>query len=146
VFARIVVATDFSACAEAGWVLARRLAAALGSELILFHVLIEGTLWSETPFNMERVRELFAEGRSRTGQKLDEWAAQARAEGLAARVVMRDGNPYQEIVSLAADERADLIVVGTHGRTGLGRALLGSVADRVVRLARCPVLTVRAPE
>jgi nucleotide-binding universal stress UspA family protein len=52
---------------------------------------------------------------------------------------------YQEIVTLAVDERADLIVIGTHGRGGIDRALLGSVADRVVRLAPCPVLTVREP-
>jgi nucleotide-binding universal stress UspA family protein len=48
-------------------------------------------------------------------------------------------------VALAVDERADLVVIGTHGRGGIDRALLGSVADRVVRLARCPVLTVREP-
>ena len=58
---------------------------------------------------------------------------------------MRDGIPYHEIVTLAQDRRADLIVIDTHGRGGVNRALLGSVADRVVRLASCPVLTVREP-
>jgi nucleotide-binding universal stress UspA family protein len=58
---------------------------------------------------------------------------------------LRSGVPHQEIVALARDERADLIVIGTHGRGGINRALLGSVADRVVRLAPCPVLTVREP-
>jgi nucleotide-binding universal stress UspA family protein len=59
---------------------------------------------------------------------------------------MRTGGPAAEIVGLAIDERADLVVIGTHGRGGFGRALLGSVADRVVRIAPCPVLTVRKPE
>jgi nucleotide-binding universal stress UspA family protein len=71
--------------------------------------------------------------------------AKARAEGLSARVALRTGVAHQEIVALATDERADAIVIGTHGRGGIDRALLGSVADRVVRLAPCPVLTVREP-
>jgi nucleotide-binding universal stress UspA family protein len=58
---------------------------------------------------------------------------------------MCSGVPHEEIVALAEAERADLVVIGTHGRGGLGRAVLGSVADRVVRLAPCPVLSVRVP-
>lgn len=145
IFYRIVVPTDFSRCSEEAWDVARRLAAGLGSELVLIHVFVEGALWSEGPFNMDRVREVFAHGRALATQRLEEWAAPARAAGSTVRAVVRDGNPYQEILSLAADERADLIVIGTHGRGGFNRALLGSVADRVVRLAPCPVLTVREP-
>ncbi|MGH7400110.1 MAG: universal stress protein, partial [Candidatus Rokuibacteriota bacterium] len=62
---------------------------------------------------------------------------------LTARPALRTGAAHREVVALATDERADLIVIGTHGRGGVDRALLGSVADRVVRLAPCPVLTVR---
>jgi len=62
------------------------------------------------------------------------------------RTFVRTGSPYQEIVDLATDERADLVAMGTHGRSGMSRLLLGSVADRVIRLAPCPVLTVRKPE
>ena len=145
VFARIVVPTDFSPCSKQAWQLAQRLATALGSELILAHVFVEGTLWSESPFNVERVRELFADGRRRAGDTLDEWATPARAAGLTVGIAMRDGIPYHEIVTLARDKHADLIVIGTHGRGGVNRALLGSVADRVVRLAPCPVLTVHEP-
>jgi nucleotide-binding universal stress UspA family protein len=61
-------------------------------------------------------------------------------------VALRTGVPHGEIVAAATDERADLIVLGTQGRGGLEHALLGSVAERVVRLAPCPVLTVRAPK
>src|SRR5262245_26758763 len=145
VFYRIVVPTDFSQNSEEAWAVARRLATALGSELILVHVFVEGTLWSESPFNMDHVREIFADGRRWVDAKLEEWATPARTAGLRVRVTTRDGVPYQEIAGLATDERADLIVIGTEGRGGLNRALLGSVADRVVRLAPCPVLTVREP-
>jgi nucleotide-binding universal stress UspA family protein len=145
VFYRIVVPTDFSACAEEAWALAQRLARAVGAELVLVHVLVETALYDETPFTMQRVREVY-EGARRWGREsLDGWAAKAKSEGLDARVALRTGAPYQEIVALATDERADLVVMGTHGRGGVGRALLGSVADRVVRMAPCPVLTVREP-
>jgi len=65
------------------------------------------------------------------------------ASGLRARWVVATGVPHEEIVAAAARERADLIVLSTHGRGGLDRALLGSVADRVIRLAPCPVLSAR---
>jgi nucleotide-binding universal stress UspA family protein len=143
IFHRIVVPTDFSRCSEETWAVAQRLAASLGSELILVHVFVEGMLWSESPFDAERVRQVFAQHRKRVAAQLEEWAERARASGLTVRVAIRDGVPYQEIVAIATDERADLIAIGTAGRGGLNRALLGSVADRVVRLSPCPVLTVR---
>jgi nucleotide-binding universal stress UspA family protein len=62
------------------------------------------------------------------------------------RTIVRTGSANEEIVNLATDERAELIIIGTHGRTGLNRLLLGSVTERVIRFAPCPVLTVRKPE
>jgi universal stress protein A len=58
---------------------------------------------------------------------------------------LAEGNPAAAILKAASDSHCDLIVMGTHGRKGLGRLLLGSVAEQVVRLAPCPVLTVRTP-
>lgn len=142
-FHRIVVPTDFSTCAERAWALAQRLAAGLGSELVLAHVLVEAPLWDEGPFNMDRVREVYATARTWGADMLERWANDARARGLAVRTALRTGVPHDEIVALATDERADMVVIGTHGRGGVDRALLGSVADRVVRLAPCPVLTIR---
>ena len=94
---------------------------------------------------MQHVREVYEGARRWAQESLDGWAAKAKSDGLDARVVLRTGAPYEEIGALATDERADLVVMGTHGRGGVGRALLGSVADRVVRMAPCPVLTVRDP-
>ena len=76
--------------------------------------------------------------------KLAKWAETARAEGRRVRVAVRVRIPYEEILDLATDELADLVVIGTQGRTGIPHVLLGSVAERVVRLAPCPVLSVRA--
>lgn len=144
--ARILVPTDFSAGSERAWSEARRLAARLGAELVLVHVLVETPLYSEGPFTMKHARGVFDAARTWAVKTLGEWTATAAAAGLSARWVLRTGVPYKEIVGAAARERADLIVIGTHGRSGLDRALLGSVADRVIRLAPCPVVTVRNTE
>jgi nucleotide-binding universal stress UspA family protein len=141
--ARILVPTDFSAGSERAWAEARRLAARLGAELVLVHVLVETPLYSEGPFTMKRARDVFDAARGWAVKTLGEWSAIAAADGISARWVLRTGVPYKEIVGAAARERTDLIVIGTHGRGGLDRALLGSVADRVIRLAPCPVMTVR---
>ncbi|MGH7751972.1 MAG: universal stress protein [Gemmatimonadales bacterium] len=142
-FYRIVVPTDFSTCSEEAWRVARSVAATSRGELVLTHVLTEAPLYRESV--MTQVRPVYEGARKWAEGALEDWVAKARAEGLNARATLRTGVAYQQVVALATDERADLIVIGTHGRGGIDRALLGSVADRVVRLAPCPVLTVREP-
>ena len=143
-FQRIIVPTDFSDCAEEAWSMAKRLGAA-GGELILAHVLTEVPQFGEGFLNVQSASEIEAAARKWATASLEDCIAKARGEGLTARAALRTGVPHQEIIGLARDERADLIVIGTHGRGGMDRVLLGSVADRVVRLAPCPVLTVRQP-
>lgn len=75
----------------------------------------------------------------------DKKLLEAKAEGIKLFVHGRLGSPAKEIVELAGEAEADMIVVGTHGRSGVGRLLLGSVAEKVVRLAPCPVLVARPP-
>lgn len=65
--------------------------------------------------------------------------------GVRVRHRLVEGQPVDEILRLAKETGCDLIVMGTHGRTGLGRMLMGSVAEKVVRTASCPVVTVREP-
>ncbi len=138
-FRRIVVPTDFSVPAERAWALAQRLARPADAELVLVHVVPGSTspLTRAGPAS-EAVRKWAAE-------ELEDCAGRARALGLRVRVALRTGVAYREIVALAREGKADLIVVATLGRGGIRRALLGSVADRVVRLAPCPVLTVPGP-
>lgn len=135
--------TDFSPQSEGAWALARRLALAVEAEVVLVHVFVEAPLYSEGPFAADRIREVYASGRAWVQEQLRRWEATARAEGLAAKTLLRTGVPYQEIVAAAREEEADLVVIGTHGRGGVDRLLLGSVADRVIRRASCPVLAVR---
>lgn len=142
-FYRVIVPTDFSSGSEEALAVAVRLAAVAGSELVLIHVLVRAPLFSEGPFAGSRTRDVYDAARRWAEERLEEWAARARTAGVPARTGLRTGVPFREIVAAATDERADLIVMGTHGRGGIDRALLGSVADRVIRLAPCPVLTVR---
>jgi nucleotide-binding universal stress UspA family protein len=140
---RIVVPVDFSECSGAAWMEAQRLARAFRSEIVLVHVLEEPSPTSGAPFASGLSGEFFGAIRRWAEGELERWREPAKASGLAVRTALRTGTPHREIVDLATDERADLIVIGTHGRGGLDRALLGSVSDRVIRLAPCPVLSVR---
>jgi universal stress protein A len=135
--------TDFSEAAEQAQREALRLAHALDGELILLHVAVETPLYGEGLLNTDGVREVFAAARKWATATLEERTATIRDHGLAVRWLLRTGVAHEEIVKTAAEEGADYIVMGTHGRGALDRLLLGSVADRVVRTAPCPVVTVR---
>ena len=145
-FHRIVVPTDFSDCSEEAWALAKRVAGTLGSEVVLAHILVEPIVYGDPALATDSTLQLFEQGRKWVEDELEKWASAARAEGTTVRTVVRTGSANEEIVNLATDERAELIIMGTHGRTGLNRLLLGSVADRVIRFSPCPVLTVRQPD
>ena len=145
-FHRIVVPTDFSECAEVAWALAKRVAGTLGSEVVLAHVFVEPIVYGDASPAADMSWQLFEQGRKWVEDELEKWASAARAQGTTVRTIVRTGSANEEIVNLATDERAELIIMGTHGRTGLNRMLLGSVADRVIRFALCPVLTVRTPD
>lgn len=144
-FHRIVVPTDFSDCSEEAWALAKRVAGTLGSEVVLAHVFVEPIVYGDPSLAGDTTWQLFEQGRKWVEDELEKWASAARPQGMTVRTIVRTGSAHEAIVNLATDERAELIVMGTHGRTGLNRLLLGSVTDRVIRFAPCPVLTVRTP-
>lgn len=146
-FHRIVVPTDFSDCAEEAWKLAQRVAESLQSEVLLVHVVVEPPIYGDPlAIPPDTTGEVFEKARQWVAEALDKAAAKAKDKGVTVRPVIRTGSPALEIVDLAGTEHADLVIMGTHGRSGMSRVLLGSVADRVMRLAPCPVLTVRTPE
>jgi nucleotide-binding universal stress UspA family protein len=138
--------TDFSDCAAQAERQAVRLARALSAELVLFHASVAAPLYSERPFGRGDAEQFFEAQRAWVSETLNARAEAIRGKGVAVRWVLADGVPYEEIVKAAANEDADIIVMGTHGRSGIDRMLLGSVTDRVIRLAPCPVLTVRSAE
>ena len=75
---------------------------------------------------------------------LEEWAAGGRAKGCKVQTELRSGTPAREILTAAQEYEADLIVIANHGHGNIHRLLIGSVADRIIRMAPCPVLTVKA--
>jgi nucleotide-binding universal stress UspA family protein len=143
VFRRILCATDFSDTAEAAWDMACELARVHVAELELVHVFTRLPAYSYAEAPAPAVEKIWEEQRQWVRQALDERVAAAAAGGLRARSVLKTGTPAPEIADTAGEHRADLIVIGTHGRTGLDRLIVGSVAERVVRLAPCPVLAVK---
>ena len=78
-------------------------------------------------------------------QSMESYLARVTAAGLEGATVVIHGVPFHEILETAKTQLVDLIIMGTHGRTGLQHVLLGSVAEKVVRLAPCPVLVARQP-
>jgi len=139
----IIHPTDFSEEAKAAEAEAVRLARALDGEVLLLHVAVEAPLYGETVFSKDHVRRVFDEQAQWADGQLADTARDLGKIGITARWLRCTGIPYQEIVRTAQREAAAYIVMGTHGRGGLGRFMLGSVADRVVRTATCPVMTVR---
>ena len=139
---RFLCPTDFSEAAEAAVADAARLAAALGAEIVLLHVSSEAPLWSETLYT-PKVRQVFESQRAWAATALETRVTALAAAGVPARAVVKSGVAWEEILRAAREEQVDVIVMGTHGRTGLNRMLLGSVTERVLRQASCPVLTVR---
>ena len=148
-FSRILVPTDFSTGAEQAAVIAAELAREVGGSIELVHVYVppsimlpDGSTFAPTPAELVEANERA------------DFALQAASRALVARIgggvrvdaSSRIGGAADEIVRLANSGRYDVVVMGTHGRTGIRRLVVGSVAEKVLRHASIPVLTVRAPE
>lgn len=140
---RVLVPTDFSTGAEPALRWAAALTEAFGAEMVLLHVLdIRLAALASMPPDMApmpAVDELVRSVRTEAEQQMQ--ALGARFPD--ARTILKEGVPRSVILEVAKAEGADLIVMGTHGRTGLSHVLFGSVAEHVVRHSRVPVLTAR---
>jgi nucleotide-binding universal stress UspA family protein len=141
----ILVPTDLSEPAEAAWAHARSLAQQCKATIVLLYVAESVLSHFGVVGLVPSVTELEEQHDVAARLKLQELAAQAEGLGLKVRHRVAAGKPWQKIVETAGEEGADLIVIGTHGRTGFAREAIGSTAERVVRQAHCPVLVVRAP-
>jgi nucleotide-binding universal stress UspA family protein len=141
----ILYATDFSPAAGPAFRTALAWARRRRARLHLVHVVTPPALFLEDSYlSAQAWRRLEAEGLRAARRRLAALQARARRAGVAtSATVVRSAVPFSAIVQAARRAGAELIVLGTHGRTGLARVALGSVAERVVALAPCPVLTVR---
>src|SRR5262245_18308663 len=120
---RIICPTDFSEPAAAAERQAARLAIALGAEIVPLHVATEAPLWRESVFTAD-LRGVFEAQRKWAEDALAQRAVALAAEGVVACGVVKVGAPWSEIVRTATEDHADMIVMGTQGRTGLDRLLL----------------------
>ena len=141
----ILVATDFSEPSEAALAYGRELARTFNASLTVFHAVANIAIYGgDVPlFEPDAQRDLEASSQ----QQLDALLSDEDRTVLHATTALRTAfSPAAAIVDHAREVKADLIVIGTHGRGAVAHLLLGSVAERVVRTAPCPVLTVRHPE
>jgi nucleotide-binding universal stress UspA family protein len=139
---RVLHPTDFSPGAEAAFARALETARREHGELILVHVL-EGITPRRRGLYAARDLQVRAAVEAVVREGLDRLRARARKAGVPASDVLAEGWVPEQIAKLAKKRHAALIVMGTHGRTGWAKVMLGSVAERVILLAPCPVLTVR---
>ncbi len=143
-FKRILIATDFSDLARRAVDQGLALAGHHKAEAILVHV-IENSWYAGTyGLGPLPIAEFEKEVRSAANTRMDKLLAEAVPAGVKCRKLIREGTPWAELAAAATDEKADLLVVATHGYKGIKHALLGSQAERVVRAAPCSVLVVHA--
>lgn len=142
---RILHATDFSRASGAAFARAVAMAKADRAELLLVHVSAPQVLTAdgEYMFSQKMYDHLDASARKYGQAHLGSLRAKARKAGARVKTLLLEGVADQQILRASRSKKADVIVMGTHGRTGLAKLFLGSVCSRVVAGARCPVLTVR---
>lgn len=142
---RILVPIDFSTNAERATAYATTLAHRLGASVAFLHVVEDPFVtgaWSGEAY-LPNAGELLETEIAGAERRLAPAKTAAEALGLAADSKVVTGRPAHAIVEYARSGGFDLIVMATHGRTGVSHAVMGSIAERVVRTAPCPVLTVR---
>jgi|DewCreStandDraft_1066081.scaffolds.fasta_scaffold00348_11 universal stress protein A len=144
---KVLVPVDFSKDSLRAAEYAKNFAAPFGAQLVLLHVI--EPIYYASPADMyaasPNLALLIEEQRKAAQAQLEQLAQKLSGQGAKVQTLLKSGSPAQVIADTAKRIKADLIVMATHGRTGLAHVLLGSVAERVVRLATCPVLTVRRP-
>ncbi len=145
---RILVATDFGEPADAAFAYGRELARTFGASLEVLHVADDVLSRGYTAEGfIAAYPELQREVEDTSVKRLEAMLCDEDRAQLNARTVLRvSTSPAMAIVDYAREAQVNLIVIGTHGRGAMAHLLMGSVAERVVRLAPCPVLTVRHPE
>lgn len=146
-FKKILYCTDFSEDAHWAFTYALQLAKTLKSKLLIFHVTPEPVHPEQLSIYLprEKMDELRTSQKKEIDQQLKTHYIKKMRGFKNYKVALKEGEPFVEIVQMAKKESIDLIVMGTHGRSGLDHILFGSTAEKVVRKSPCPVLTIRLP-
>jgi nucleotide-binding universal stress UspA family protein len=143
----LLVPIDFSEHSQLTIEHATRLAAFTGANIKVLHVFqipdFSAGFYQGLYIENELVKTHLERAKAEAKAQLSQITDQIQARGLQAEPVLRVGNPYEEITNAAKELGTDLIVIGSHGRGGLTRLLLGSTAERVIQYALCPVLVVK---
>jgi nucleotide-binding universal stress UspA family protein len=141
---RVLYATDFSEASRRAFAAAVSIAKSLDARLTILYVLPPVLLTlPEQYLDAVTLDQLDKQARRWSAQELDKLNGRAKRAGVRVTSLLRDGDASDQIVRACRSTKADLMVVGTHGRRGLPKFFLGSVAERVVAMAPCPVVTVR---
>jgi nucleotide-binding universal stress UspA family protein len=143
---KIVCAVDFSEFSNYALRYALHLAKVFAAQLTLLHVVELPFLPSYSLAGVPDLSIPVEEIENGARQKMDEMVAECRKDCPRVEGEVRMGTAFVEIINYAREKECDLIVVGTHGRTGLRHVIIGSVAEKVVRKAPCPVLSIKHPK
>ncbi len=142
---RLLLATDFSESSKEAFDYAVHLARNLKTKLTLLHV-FESPFFYPPEISLNAYPEVYQwvqDFREEEMRRIEALADQVRKAGIPVEFIFKEGIPFVEISKTAKEIGADLLILGTHGRKGLSHIVMGSVAERVVREAPCPVFIVR---
>jgi nucleotide-binding universal stress UspA family protein len=141
---RILHPTDFSRASTPAFKRAVEMARANRAQLVVAHVLVASMpIMGDGYVSPQVYEDLDAAARAAAQKQLRKLMDRARQAGVRVKGLLLDGVPHERIARAARSQKADLVVIGTHGRTGFAKLFLGSVASRVLAVSPCPVLTVR---
>ncbi len=143
---KILIPTDFSATSRHAFTYAVDLNRLFRARLYLIHVLQDFTEFSEYTLSPTILPQLYLEFEQNATNKLEEMVNLNVPEDMHCDTYLLHGIPFYEIIQFARAEQIDLIVVGSHGRTGLKHVLFGHTAEKVVKKSPCPVLSIRHPD
>lgn len=149
-FEHILVPTDFSEFSRYALDYAITIAKTFGAKITLIHITNENelvALQQVSPyFEPGKLEELMKQREFEDRKQLDGFIPPELGKGIEVETIHKVGIPFVEIIRTAREEAVDLIVIATHGRSGLSHILFGSVAEKVVRKSTCPVLSIRPRE
>lgn len=144
---RLLVPVDFSGFSDGAVKFAAAMAANFNAEMIIFHAISEDEVEKIAESRVPRypIDMIYADMETELATHVGKLVAPSELEGLRVRYAVSSGTAAREIVEAAKLHKVDLIVMATHGRTGLSHVLMGSIAEQVMRLAECPVVTMKSP-